>query len=296
MTYIQQRDEVLRLLRISPAEFARRAHALLISLGHSDLSGTPEQWADCLLELHELYQCGAIPENAWNTLQVDLHLRDELRALVDEIHTSSTPQRFEDPVDPAQSFHVQREEPTKPQDPVPAPVPCQQEELNAASNMLKALNLTGGLFDQPAARTIGLSARPHANSLPSAFCTWGQPADTNLHPDAPLQSLPADNDNASTHTLSYINELGALGGGSAPPDGAPAPEFQCDRPSHFDLRHPRGNAPPSLNNPPPPWQPAAPGAPRPPSFQGPSRPSESPPGRPFDANPRPPPLGGPPPP
>ncbi|KAG6881500.1 hypothetical protein C0993_001203 [Termitomyces sp. T159_Od127] len=107
--------------------------------------GTPEQWADHLLEFHELYQHGAIPESAQNTLQVDLHLQDKLCTLVDEIHTSPTPWRFEDPMDPARSFHVQREEPTEPRDPVPAPVPRQQEELNAASNILKALNPTGGL-------------------------------------------------------------------------------------------------------------------------------------------------------
>ncbi|KAG6881914.1 hypothetical protein C0993_012494 [Termitomyces sp. T159_Od127] len=105
------------------------------------------------------------------TRYIDLNLWDKLRALVDEIHTSPTPWRFEDPMNPACSFHMQHKEPIKPQDPVSAPVPHQQEELNAASNILKALNPTGELFDQPAAHTIGLSARPHANSLLSAFCT-----------------------------------------------------------------------------------------------------------------------------
>ncbi|KAG6874746.1 hypothetical protein C0993_012426, partial [Termitomyces sp. T159_Od127] len=62
--YLQQCDKVLWSLCISPAEFARRAHALLVSLGHNDLSGTPEQRANCLLKFHELYQCGAIPESA----------------------------------------------------------------------------------------------------------------------------------------------------------------------------------------------------------------------------------------
>ncbi|KAG6881931.1 hypothetical protein C0993_012444, partial [Termitomyces sp. T159_Od127] len=153
--YIQQRDEVLQSLRISPAEFARRAHALLVSLEHNDLSETLEQWANCLLEFHKLYQCRAIPENAQNMLQVDLHLQDKLHTLVDEIHTSSTPRHFEDPVDLARSFHVQCKEPIEPWDPVPTLVPHQQEELNAASNILKALNPTKGLFDQPAACTIG---------------------------------------------------------------------------------------------------------------------------------------------
>ncbi|KAG6898477.1 hypothetical protein C0993_006589 [Termitomyces sp. T159_Od127] len=62
--YIQQHDEVLQSLCISLAEFAKRTRALLVSLGHNDLSGTPEQWADCLLKFHELYQRGAIAENA----------------------------------------------------------------------------------------------------------------------------------------------------------------------------------------------------------------------------------------
>ncbi|KAG6864677.1 hypothetical protein C0993_008658 [Termitomyces sp. T159_Od127] len=202
-------------------------------------------------------------------------------------------------MDPACSFHVQCKELTKPQDPVPALVPCQQEELNAASNILKTFNPTRGLFDQPTARTIGLSVCPHANSLPSAFHTWGQPADTNLRPDAPPQPPPADNDNASTHTLSYINELEALSGGSAPPGRATASEFQHDHPPHFDLHHLRSNAPPPCNNPPPLWQPAASSAPRPPPFQGfqrPPTPLGPPPGRPFNANLRPPPSGGLPPP
>ncbi|KAG6899727.1 hypothetical protein C0993_007457, partial [Termitomyces sp. T159_Od127] len=60
---IQQCDKILHLLCISPAEFARCACTLLVSLGHNDLSGTPEQWANCLLKFHKLYQCGAISES-----------------------------------------------------------------------------------------------------------------------------------------------------------------------------------------------------------------------------------------
>ncbi|KAG6883280.1 hypothetical protein C0993_007002 [Termitomyces sp. T159_Od127] len=149
-------------------------------------------------------------------------------------------------MDPARSFHMQCEKPIKPQDPVPTPAPCQQEEFNVASNILKALNPTGGLFDQPAAHIIGLSVCPHVNSLPSA---WGQPTDTNPCPDAPPQPPLADNDNASTHTLSYINELEAPSGGSAPPGRAPTSEFQHDHPPHFDLHHLHSNAPPLCNNP-----------------------------------------------
>ncbi|KAG6883353.1 hypothetical protein C0993_006620 [Termitomyces sp. T159_Od127] len=143
----------------------------MTSLGYHDLSETPEQWTNCFLGFHKLYQCGAIFESAWKTLQVDINLQDELCALVDKIRRSLNLWRFEDPMNPAHSFHVQRKEPIEFQDPVPAPVPCQQEELNATLNILKALDPTGGLFDQPTACSIGLSACPHANFLLSAFCT-----------------------------------------------------------------------------------------------------------------------------
>ncbi|KAG6877434.1 hypothetical protein C0993_007366 [Termitomyces sp. T159_Od127] len=188
--YIHQHDEVLCSLCISLAEFVKHAHTLLISLGYNDLSGTPKQWANRLLKFHELYQRGAISEGARNMLQVDPNLWDELRTLVNEIHTSPTPWRFENPMDPACSFHVQCKEPIKPWNPVPALVFCQQEKLNAVSNILKALNPTRGLFDQPAAHTIGFSAHPHANSLPNAFHTWGQPIDTSSCSDAPLHNNP----------------------------------------------------------------------------------------------------------
>ncbi|KAG6894314.1 hypothetical protein C0993_011815 [Termitomyces sp. T159_Od127] len=230
----------------------------MMSLGHNDLSGTLEQWANCLLKFHELYQYKAISESAQNMLQVDPNLQDELRTLVDEIHTSPTPQHFEDPVDPTHSFHMQCEELIEPQDPVLTLVPHQQEELNMALNILKALNLTEGLFDQPTACTIGLSVCPCANSLSSTFI-WEQPADTNSHSDAPPYPPPTDNDHASTNTLSYINELKAPGGGLAPPGGVPASEFQCNCLPHFDLHHLHGNAPLPCNNPPPLCQPAAPG-------------------------------------
>ncbi|KAG6875325.1 hypothetical protein C0993_009783 [Termitomyces sp. T159_Od127] len=161
---------------------------------------------------------------------------------------------------------MQHKEPIKPQNPVPTLVLHQQEELNAASNILKALNPIRGLFNQPTACTIGLSACPHANSLLSTFRTWRQPADANPHSDAPPCLLSADNDHASTHTLFYINELKASGSrlappSGAPPSGAPTPEFQCDHSPHFDLCHLHGNALPLCNNPPPLHQLAASGAP-----------------------------------
>ncbi|KAG6899918.1 hypothetical protein C0993_005308 [Termitomyces sp. T159_Od127] len=160
--YIQQRDKVLQLLRISPAEFARRARALLVSLGHNDLSGTLKQWADRLLKFHELYQHGAIPE-------------------MDKIHTSPTPWHFEDSVDPAHSFYMQHKELIELWDSVPAPVPHQQEELNTASNILKALNSTGGLFDSlPPAPLVSQCAPVRTPS----------PAPSTLG-DNPLTPIPA---------------------------------------------------------------------------------------------------------
>ncbi|KAG6896483.1 hypothetical protein C0993_008361 [Termitomyces sp. T159_Od127] len=123
--YIQQHDEVLHSLCISLVEFTKHTCALLISLGHHNLSETPEQWADHLFKFCELYQHGAIPESAWNTLQVDLNLWDKLHTLVDKIHTSSTPQCFKNPMDPACLFYVQCKEPIKPWDPVPTLVLCQ---------------------------------------------------------------------------------------------------------------------------------------------------------------------------
>ncbi|KAG6876776.1 hypothetical protein C0993_000491 [Termitomyces sp. T159_Od127] len=45
------------------------------------------------------------------------------------------------------------------------------------------------------------------------------------------------NNNASTHTLSYINKPKASGSRSAPPGKVPASEFQCDCPPHFNLCH-----------------------------------------------------------
>ncbi|KAG5349255.1 hypothetical protein C0989_004991, partial [Termitomyces sp. Mn162] len=40
--YIQQCNKVLHFLYLSPAEFARHAHTLLINLGYPDTSATPE--------------------------------------------------------------------------------------------------------------------------------------------------------------------------------------------------------------------------------------------------------------
>ncbi|KNZ77055.1 hypothetical protein J132_07449 [Termitomyces sp. J132] len=241
--YAQQRDEVLRFLRLSPAEFARRTRTLLTNLGYPDASATPEVWADRLLDFHERYLQGNLPENTQGTLGLDENLRNELRALVEEIHTSPNPRPFEDPLDPARSFHVQREEPVGTRNEAPSSVPRQQEELNAASSILRNLNPAGGLFDQPAAHTLALSARPRASSVPSAFRTWDQPAIPEIRSQRP--SLRVDDDN---RTLSYIDEPGNPVDEHPPRNGP-----QRDRPPHFDLRAPppgpRGAPTPSVRQP-----------------------------------------------
>ncbi|KNZ71347.1 hypothetical protein J132_00008 [Termitomyces sp. J132] len=94
-------------------EFARCTRTLLTNLGYPDASTTPEVWADRLLDFHKRYLQGNLPENMQGTLGIDDNLQNELRALVEEIHTSPNPHPFEDPLDPACSFHMQCEEPVR---------------------------------------------------------------------------------------------------------------------------------------------------------------------------------------
>ncbi|KNZ75262.1 hypothetical protein J132_03917 [Termitomyces sp. J132] len=109
--YAQQRDKVLHFLCLSPTEFARRTRTLLTNLGYPDASTTLEVRADRLLDFHERYLQGNLLENMQGTLGIDNNLWNELRALVEEIHTSPNPRPFKDPLDPTRSFHVQCEEP-----------------------------------------------------------------------------------------------------------------------------------------------------------------------------------------
>ncbi|KAG5718807.1 hypothetical protein E4T56_gene2698 [Termitomyces sp. T112] len=199
-SYAQQRDEVLRFLRLSPTEFTRHTHTLLTNLGYPDTSATPEVWVDRLLDFHKHYLQGNLPENTQGTLGIDDNLQNELHALVEEIHTSPNPHPFKDPLDPARSFHMQHEEP--------------QEELNAASSILRNLNPVEGLFDQPTAHTLALSTRPQASSMPSAFRTWDQPATPELRSQRP--PLHVDDNN---WTLSYIDKPGNPADKHAPCNG-----------------------------------------------------------------------------
>ncbi|KAG5348526.1 hypothetical protein C0989_010136, partial [Termitomyces sp. Mn162] len=213
-------------------------------------SATLEVWADQLLDFHKRYLQGNLPENTQGTLGIDNNLRNELHTLVEEIHTSPNPRPFEDPLDPTHSFHVQCKEPVRTRNKAPSSVPCQQEELNAASSILRNLNPAGGLFDQPAAHTLALSAQPRASSVPSAFRTWDQPAAPELCSQRP--PLRVDNNN---RILSYIDKPGNPANKHPPRNGP-----QRDRPPHFDLRAPCSNAPlPRPNAPVPPRQPMGPG-------------------------------------
>ncbi|KAG6894417.1 hypothetical protein C0992_006140, partial [Termitomyces sp. T32_za158] len=106
-----------------------------------------------------------------NLLRDDPALRKELARLVEEIHVSPSPGQFEDPADLAYSFHVQRNPEATGEPRFKDPTQGAEQHisnLDAASALLQELNPLGGLFDQPAARVVGLSARPRANSVPSA--------------------------------------------------------------------------------------------------------------------------------
>ncbi|KNZ74396.1 hypothetical protein J132_06966 [Termitomyces sp. J132] len=111
--YIQQRDEVLCFLCLSPMEFARCACTLLTNLGYPNTSTTPEVWADGLLDFHKCYLQGNLLETMQGTLGIDDNLWNELHTLVKEIHTSLNPHPFKDPLDPAHFFHVQCKEPVR---------------------------------------------------------------------------------------------------------------------------------------------------------------------------------------
>ncbi|KAG6895490.1 hypothetical protein C0992_001019 [Termitomyces sp. T32_za158] len=164
---------------------------------------------------------------------------NELRSLVDEIHMLPNHRTFKNPMDPARSFHVQRETPLYLGDAARTQGQHNQEEQNAASATLHALNPNRGLFEQPAARTIGLSARQRANSVPSAVRTWGQAICKNPGA-APPPRPPRDEDARSNDTLCYVDP-------PAPLQLEPA-SFHCERPPHFDLCQTWGrDAPPHQN-------------------------------------------------
>ncbi|KAG6895236.1 hypothetical protein C0992_002447, partial [Termitomyces sp. T32_za158] len=147
---------------------------LLWSLGQKYPDGPPEDWAHHLLDFNNQGAAGQLSESVHEDLWQNAFMRNELRSLVDKIHVLPNPRTFEDPMDPARSFHIQRGALSHPGNASRIPEQRNQEEQNAASTTLCALNSGGGLFEQPATRTIGLSAHQRANSVPSTVWTWGQ--------------------------------------------------------------------------------------------------------------------------
>ncbi|KAG5341906.1 hypothetical protein C0989_007066 [Termitomyces sp. Mn162] len=204
--YVQQGNKVLYSLHLSPAEFARCTCTLLNNLGYQITPRTLEVWTDHLFDFHECYQQGSLPETTQGTLGINANLWNKLHALVKEIHTSTNPCQFENPLDLAHSFHIQKKGPIRVHAEALAPIPCQQKELNAVSDILRSLNPAGGLFDQPAIHTLALSTHPRANSIPSAFCTWDQPTEPEPCTQKVPQPLLAHNNLVSNHTLSYISK------------------------------------------------------------------------------------------
>ncbi|KAG5335675.1 hypothetical protein C0989_000758 [Termitomyces sp. Mn162] len=96
---------------LSPAEFARCACTLLTNLGYPNTFTTLEVWVDRLLNYYKCYLQGNLLKTMQGTLGIDANLQNELCTLVKEIHTSPNSHLFEDPLDPACSFHVQCKEP-----------------------------------------------------------------------------------------------------------------------------------------------------------------------------------------
>ncbi|KAG6875738.1 hypothetical protein C0992_002591 [Termitomyces sp. T32_za158] len=176
--------------------------------------GAPKDWAHQLLDFNDQGAMGQLPESICEDLQQNTFMCNKLCSLVDKIHVSPNPGAFNNPTDLARSFHVQQAAPFYLSNAARILGRRNQEELNAASTTLCALNLNRGLFKQPAACTIGLSTRQQATSVPSTFRTWGQ----TVHEEpsaAPPPRLPCDDNARSNNTLCYVDP-------SAPPQSEPA--------------------------------------------------------------------------
>ncbi|KAG5331667.1 hypothetical protein C0989_007602 [Termitomyces sp. Mn162] len=127
------------------------------------------------------------------TLGIDDNLRNKLHALVEEIHTSLNPRPFEDPLDPACSFHVQREEPIGTQNEAPSSVPRQQEELNAASSILRNLSPAGGPGPAPCPAPSKPGTNPPLpNSIPND-CPYVSTTTTGPSPISTSRATPPTN-------------------------------------------------------------------------------------------------------
>ncbi|KAG6895706.1 hypothetical protein C0992_013164 [Termitomyces sp. T32_za158] len=157
--YMRQSDKVLRSLHTTGGKLIRWTQNLHCRLGLPEAGSNMEECANQVLDFYGHFAQGSLPPQ--------------------DIHVSPSPGQFEDPADPAYSFHVQRnpEAAEEPQHEDPTQGAEQQHiyNLNATSALLRELNPLGGLFDEPAACMVGLFARPRANSVPSAsaFRRWG---------------------------------------------------------------------------------------------------------------------------
>ncbi|KAG6883062.1 hypothetical protein C0992_009817 [Termitomyces sp. T32_za158] len=105
--YMRQSDEVLRSIRTTGAELTRRTQNLYRRLGLPEAGSNAEECANQVLDIHGRFAQGSLPPQVGNLLHDDPTLREELARLVKEIHVSPSPGQFEDPADPAYSFHVQ---------------------------------------------------------------------------------------------------------------------------------------------------------------------------------------------
>ncbi|KAG6874849.1 hypothetical protein C0992_006265, partial [Termitomyces sp. T32_za158] len=108
MDYMRQSDKVLRLLCTTSAELIRRTQNLHCRLGLPEAGSNAEECANQVLDIHGRFAQGSLPPQVSNLLCNDPAIREELARLVKEIHVSPSPGQFEDPADPAYSFHVQR--------------------------------------------------------------------------------------------------------------------------------------------------------------------------------------------
>ncbi|KAG6875726.1 hypothetical protein C0992_002682 [Termitomyces sp. T32_za158] len=178
--------------------------ALLATLGQKHSDGASKDWAYHLLDFNNQGVMEQLSEAICKDLQQNAFKCNKLCYFVDEIHTSPNPGTFTNPTDPARSFHIQRGASFNPNDAARIPEWQNQEELNAASPTLCALNPNRGLFKQPAARTIGFSAHQWANMVLSTFRTWGQTVRKKTTA-APPPGPQHNNDARSDGTLCYMD-------------------------------------------------------------------------------------------
>lgn len=228
-----------------------------MEFGHDDFEGTPEDWAHCLVKFGERLAQGELLEATMVKYKRNMILCKELQQLLEEVHMSPSPQPLNDSMDPSRSIHIQRvpSESTA-NSMAPTQEDRQEEERQSTSAILWCLNLTDGLFDQPAAQMVGLSACCRANSVPRTFETWGQlqrplgplPQLNNTRPPPQATSTrPWANTISTEDMLCYINKTALenndqrttpAAAQTTHPCPPPKPTFRRNPPPHFDLCNP----------------------------------------------------------